>query len=208
MVCSRFLGWCVLLILVNISSFVWNRNTILFVVVIWHLQSHLHIFFFVFLSFSCSGWSAPCPLNLSCAARAWTTFSSAVTANPAFPRPSSPHLHPRRLLPPSLSRRWPTSALPPAPRPTVPTLRCRRTHRPSVPRCPWPPKASKSLRPSRCSRSRPTVSRSTSSVGRPAASDANTWSKVGQLGWLLQEHCIHGKYATGFLLLSSLPWRK
>lgn len=124
--------------------------------------------FFVFLFFSCSGWSAPCPSNQLCAARVWTTFSSAATANPASPQPSSLHLHPLHPLPPSQSPPWPTSAVPHIRRLSVPTPHCHHTHLLSVPRC---PKASQSLR---LNQSRLTVSRSTSSVGPPAASNVNT----------------------------------
>lgn len=151
-------------------------------------MSHTHLLFcFVLFCFSCSGWSAPCPSSQSCAAKVWTTFSSAVTVTPAFPQPSSLHLHPRYLLPLSPNPPWPMSALPHIPRLTVPTPHCHHTHLLSVPRCPWRPKPSQSLRLSRCNQSRLTVSRSTSSVGLPAASDANTWSKVGQLCQLLQK---------------------
>lgn len=139
---------------------------------------HYYYFDLHLSSCSCSGWSARCPSSRSCAARAWTTSSSAATASPASPRPSSPRPPPSSRsspLPPSPSALQPTSTH----RAAAPTCRCRRTHPRSAPRHRWPPGPCPILRPRPpCSRSRLTVSRSTSSAGPPAASDANTWSKV------------------------------
>lgn len=141
------------------------------------VEGHPNIFFT--FSFSCSDWSDPSPSNQSCAARVWTTFSSAAMVTRARLPPLLPHLHPHHLLPPFLSPPWPTSDLPPFPRLLVPTRHCPHFHLPSVPHCLWPQTPSQSPRPCQCSRSRRTVSRSTSSAGLPTASDVNTWSKVG-----------------------------
>lgn len=140
------------------------------------------------LSFSCSGWSAPCPSNQSCAARVWTTSSNAAMVKPAPRQPLSQLHHLSHLLLPLPNPPWRMSAPPPFLPLSVPTLHCHHTLRLSVLRCRSPSKPSQSLRPSQCSWSRPTVSRSMSSVGPPAASNAVTWSKVG---WQCQL-CILG----------------
>lgn len=130
---------------------------------------------------SCSGWNAPSPSNRSYAARVWTTFSSAATVNHSHLYAWLPHRHHRHLLPLCLSPPWPMNTLPLFLHLSVLTLRCHHTPRLSVLQYMGLPTSSQSVRPSQCSQSRPTVSRSMSSVGLPAASDANIQSKVGQL---------------------------
>lgn len=174
---------------------------------------------FTFCS-SCSGWSAPCPSNQLCVARVWTTSSSAATVKHGHHQPSSLHLHLHCLLPLSPSPPWHMSALPPSPHPSVPTLHCHHTLHPSVLLSLWPPRPSQSPRPSQCNHPRHTVSRSMSSVGPPAASDANTWSKVGQLcstelmlAWhVYQSPKVHQAallfvMLMEFVFLAPMPWR-